>query len=98
MLFRVYSLENQGRKKPNKHKQLFGIVPEMGGGQICLCVALFSWGERETHKQNSQEMSGKCQNSPGIIPGQSRDIVVYVFLVDWFFSFTKKKENSKKSW
>ena len=39
-------LENpkfQGRKKNNKHKQLLGIVPEMGGGggQICLCVAFF---------------------------------------------------------
>ena len=28
-------------EKTNKHKQLFGIVPGMGGGQICLCVAFF---------------------------------------------------------
>ena len=38
------------------------------------------WGEkRETHKQNSQEISGKCRDSPGIIPGQSRGNFVYVF-------------------
>ena len=28
-------------KKTNKHKQLLGIVPGMGGGQIRLCVAFF---------------------------------------------------------
>ena len=27
--------------KNNKHKQLLGIVPGMGGGQISLCVAFF---------------------------------------------------------
>ena len=30
-----------GQKKTNKDKQLFGIVPGMGGGQICLRVAFF---------------------------------------------------------
>ena len=32
----VYS----GEEKTNRHKQLFGIVPGMGEGQICFCVAL----------------------------------------------------------
>ena len=41
-----------GEKKTNKHKQLRGIVPEMGGGQI-VYVFPFSWGKVETHKQNS---------------------------------------------
>ena len=67
-------------RKNNKQKQLFGIVSGMGGGQICLCVA-FSWGNSETHKQNSQEISGKCRDSPGIIPGQSCQDFVYVFVV-----------------
>ena len=33
-----------GGKKTNKHKQFFGIVPGMGGGQNCLCVASFLGG------------------------------------------------------
>ena len=57
-----------GEKKNNKHKQLRGIVPEMGGGQI-VYVFPFSWGKRETHKQNSQEISGKGRESPGTVPG-----------------------------
>ena len=55
-----------GEKKTNKHKQFRGIVPEMGGGQIVYVFPFFSWGKRETHKQNSQEISGT-------VPGQSRD-------------------------
>ena len=46
-----------------KRKQLFGIVPGTGGGQICLFVAFFL-GEKETHQQNSQEISGKCRDNP----------------------------------
>ena len=38
----------------------------------------FSSGKRETHKQNSQEISGKGRGSPGIIPGQSREHFVDV--------------------
>ena len=59
----------------NKHKQLRGIIQGTGGGQI-VCV---SWGKRETHKQNSQEISGKGRHSRGIIPGQYRENFVYVF-------------------
>ena len=33
----------------------------------------FSWGKRETHKQNSQEISGKGRESPGTVPGLSRE-------------------------
>ena len=49
----------------------------MGGGQI-VYVFLFSWGKRETHEQNSQEISGKGRESPGRIPGESRENIVYV--------------------
>ena len=55
-----------GPKKTNKHKQLRGIVPEMGGGQI-VYVFPFFLGKRETHKQNSQEISGKGRDSPGTV-------------------------------
>ena len=64
----VVGAKNRGRKKTNKHKQLCGIVPEMGGGSNCLCVPFFM-GKRETHKQNSQEISGKGRESPGTVPG-----------------------------
>ena len=68
-----------GAKKTNKHKQLRGIVPEMGGGQIVYVFPFFLVAKRETHKYNSQEISGKRRDSPGIIPGQSREHFVYVF-------------------
>ena len=28
-------------EQQKKHRQFLGIVPGMGGGQICLCVAVF---------------------------------------------------------
>ena len=40
-LFREKEGHISGEKKNNKHRQFFGIVPGMGGGQFCLCVALF---------------------------------------------------------
>ena len=58
-----------------KHEQLFGIAPgtdgvkfwEQMGSNLCTCCLR---GRKEgTHKQNSQEISGKCQDSPGAIPG-----------------------------
>ena len=56
----------------------------MGGGQI-VYVFSFLLGKRETHKQNSQEISGNGRESPG----QSRDnpvkILFMCFLVYWFF-------------
>ena len=42
-------------------------------------VLRFSSGKGETHKQNSQKISGKCRDSPGIILGHSLEILVYVF-------------------
>ena len=57
-------VKKSGEKKTNKHKQLHRIVPEMGGGQI-VYVFPFFLGKRETHKQNSQEISGKGRDSPG---------------------------------
>ena len=68
----------RGAQKTNKHKQFRGIVPGMGGGRI-VYVFPFSWEKRETHKRNSQEISGKGRDSPGIIPGQSCENFVYVF-------------------
>ena len=64
----MFMLFSSGEKKTNKHKQLCGIVPEMGGGQI-VYVFPFFMGKRETHKQNSQEISGKGRESPGTVPG-----------------------------
>ena len=71
----------RGEKKTSKHKQLRGIVPEMGGGQTVYVFPLFL-GKRETHKQNVpgnlRKRPGESRDSPGIIPGQSRDDFVYV--------------------
>ena len=52
-----------GGQKTNKRKQLFGLSRERGGGQICLCVA-FSRADTKF-----QEISGKCRDSSGTIPG-----------------------------
>ena len=65
-LHRVLNDDLRGTKTIDQHKQLFGIVSGMGGSQTCLCVALFILGgERNTHKQNSQNISGTCLDSSG---------------------------------
>ena len=76
-------------EKTNKHQQLFGIVPGMGGGQICLCVAFFL-GEKGKH---INKIPRKSQKSAGTVPGQSRDYTgqsgenfVYVFCCLLVFS------------
>ena len=51
----------------DEDEQLFRIVPGTHGGQ----------NSKETRKQNSQENSRTCQDSPGIILGQSRENWVY---------------------
>ena len=57
------------KQKTNKHKQFRRIVPEMGGGQIVYVFPFFFPGQKkETHKQNSQEISGKGRESPGTVP------------------------------
>ena len=77
-------------EKPMKQKQFFGIVPEMGGGQLCLHVAFF-FGEQEKEHINklprkSQENAGTPpRDSPGIILRQSLGNFVYVFFVYWYF-------------
>ena len=54
-----------GQQKANEHTRLFGIVLGKGGGHNCLCVAFFLGVGKETHKHNSQKISGKVRNSPG---------------------------------
>ena len=56
--------QKSGEKKTNKHKQLRGIVPEMGGGQIVYVFPLFL--------TKKGKHIGKAEKA-GIIPGQSRD-------------------------
>ena len=68
-----------GEKKTNKHKQLPRIALEMGWGLNCLCVSLFLGGKGETHKQNSQEISGKGRESPGTVPWKICLCVLLVF-------------------
>ena len=78
-----------GDEKTNKHKQLLGIVPRKGGGQICLCVAFFLGKKGNTLTKflgNLRKVPGQSRDSPGIIPGQSREMFVNVFVVYWFFS------------
>ena len=65
----VLVLSNQGRKKINKHKQLRGIVPEMGGGQI---VYVFPFFPMEKGK-HINKIPRKSQEKAGRVPGQSRD-------------------------
>ena len=70
--------ESHGRKKPININNFAGLSRKWVGVKLFMCFP-FSWGKRETHKQNSQEISGKGRDSPGIIPGQSRENFVYVF-------------------
>ena len=78
-----------GEEKTNKHKQLLGIVPEMGGGSNCFCVSLLL-GEKGKHinkfPRKSQEKAGRVPGqsweNPGTIPWK---FCLCVFLVCWFF-------------
>ena len=67
-----------GEKKTININNFAGWSWKWVGVKLFMCFP-FSWGKRETHKQNSQEISGKGRESPGIIPGQSRENFVYVF-------------------
>ena len=59
------------KKKNNKHKQLLGLSQERVAVRF-VYVLPFSLGERETHEQNSREISGKrprqSRDNPGTIP------------------------------
>ena len=65
----LHLAQARGANKTNKHKQLHGIVPEMGGGSNCLCVPLFP-GEKGKH---INKIPRKSQEKAGTVPGQSRD-------------------------
>ena len=56
--------------KSNEHEQLFGIVLEMGGGQICLCVA-FCFAKKGTHMntcpRTSQENDGEIKTGKVVV-------------------------------
>ena len=47
-----------------------GSSREWVGAKFVYVLPL-SWGNKETHKQHSQEISGKCLDSPGILRGES---------------------------
>ena len=66
------------KKKTININNFAGLSWKWVGVKLFMCFP-FSWGKEETHKQNSQEISGKGQDYPGIIPGQSRESSVYVF-------------------
>ena len=55
----------------NKHKQLLGIVPGMGGGQMLFMCCVFL-GEKGKHinkiPRESQERPGQSRDNPGTIP------------------------------
>ena len=79
----------RGAKKPININNFAGLSRKWVGVKLFMCFPL-SRGKRETHKQNSQEISGKGRDSPGTVPGKSRDnpvkILFMCFLVYWFFS------------
>ena len=58
-----------GEKKANKHKQLRGIVPEMGGGQIVYVFPPFP----EEKGKHINKIARKSQEKAGRVPGQSWD-------------------------
>ena len=84
-----------GEKKPININNFAGLSRKWVGVKL-LCVSPFPEGKRETHKQNSQEISGKGRESPGTVPGQSRENVVYLFACLLVFSLPYGLKNAKK--
>ena len=60
----------RGTRKPINMNNSWGLSQEWVGVNF-VYVLRFAWGKRETHKQNSHEIPGKCWDSPGRMPGQS---------------------------
>ena len=59
----------RGRKNNNKHKTTSRDCPGNGWGvKVFMCFP-FSRGKKETHKQNSQEISGKGRERAGRVSG-----------------------------
>ena len=73
-----------GGEKNDNHKQLFRISQNWVGVNFVYVLPV-SWGKRDTHQQNSQEISGQSRDSPGIIPGQSREMFCFCFSLFIFF-------------
>ena len=75
-----------GATRNNRHKNFCGS--KLFWSQN-LVLPIFS-GNKETRKHSFQEISGKCWDSPGIAPGQSREDCVYVcFLLVGSFAALK---------
>ena len=69
-----YCENSSGTRKTININNFSGLSRERVGVKV-VYVLPFSWTKRE----KSQEISGKCQDSPGIILGQSSEIFVDVF-------------------
>ena len=85
--------QKSGEKTTNKLKQLCGIVPEMGGGQIVYVFPFFLEKGKHINKilRKSQEKAGRVpgqsRENPGTIP---RKFCLCVFLFIGFFPGPKK--------
>ena len=68
------------RRRPGTTPMVF--FPDFGDFDPCAgpTRSQFSWPLRETHKQNSHEISGKCRDSSGAIPGKYC-LCVFLFIV-----------------
>ena len=78
---RSADFDNFKGEKPININNFAGLSRKWVGVKLFMCFP-FSWGKRETHKQiprKSWERPGESRDSPGIIPGQSRENFVYVF-------------------
>ena len=55
-----------GGEKPNKHKQLLGIVSGMGEDQICLCVGFFPGEKKRKHINKIPRTSPENRQKSGL--------------------------------
>ena len=82
MHLRSVYLYISGKEKTHKHKHICGLVPGLGGCQkfvyVFFQVIPYGAEKKKKHKQN-----------PPKIPGQSREIFVYVFFL-YVFVFAPK--------
>ena len=82
----MISILPQGRKNGplGPVNNFAGLSRKWVGVKLFMCFH-FSWGKRETHKQNSQEISGKGRESPGTFSrDNSRDNPVKILFNSLF--------------
>ena len=88
--------KHRGTQKPININNFSGLCRERVGVNFVFLCVLFLWGKgKYINKIPRKSHAGQSRDNPGIIQGQSREILVYVLSCLLFF-FSSSKSNMYK--